>query len=98
LFGGPVSAIISVLLFTAAEVLAYNHSIELATYTYDYYYKVRVYGAVYFTTYRNITYWRIENVETGTTKWDEKRFNDGFSLPNTEMVKAGIGEYLLSIQ
>lgn len=98
LFGGPVSAIISVLLFTAAEVLMYDQAIELATYTYDYYYKVRVYGAVYFTTQRNITYWRIENVETGTTKWEEKRFNYGFSMANTEMVKAGIDEYLLSIQ
>lgn len=98
LFGGPVSAILSVLLFTAAEVLLYNQSIELATYTYDYYYKVRVYDTVHFTTQRNITYWRIENVETGTTKWEEKRFNYGFSMANTEMVKAGIDNYLLSIQ
>ena len=98
LFGGPVSAIASVLIFTAVEVLAYDQSIELATYTYDYHYKVRVHGKVYFTTQRNITYWRIENVETGTTKWDEKRFNYGFSMANTEMVTAGISEYLLSIQ
>lgn len=86
LFGGPVSAIVSVLIFTAVEVLAYDQSIELATYTYDYHYKVRVHGKVYFTTQRNVT------------KWDEKRFNYGFSMANTEMVTAGISEYLLSIQ
>lgn len=98
LFGGPVSAIISVLLFTTAEVLAYNQSVDLATYTYDYRYRVRVYGDIYFTTERNITYWRIDNVTEGTTKWDEKSFNYGFSMANSEMVKAGIDDYLVSIQ
>lgn len=98
LYGGPVSAIISILCFTAAEVLAYNQSVDLATYTYDYNYRVRVYGAVHFTTYRNVTYWRIDNVETGVTKWEEKSFNYGFSMANTEMVVAGIDNYLMSIQ
>lgn len=98
LFGGPVSAIISILLFTGAEVLAYNQSVDLATYTYDYRYRVRVYGAIHFTTERNITYWRIDNVTVGTTKWEEKSFNYGFSMANSEMVKTGIDNYLLSIQ
>ena len=98
LFGGPVSAILSILVFTAQEKLAYDQAIELATYTYDYHYKVRVYGTVSFTAERNITYWRIDNVETETTKWEEKRFNYGFSMANTEMVKFGIDEYLSSTQ
>lgn len=98
LFGGPVSAIISVLLFTAAEVLAYNQSVDLATYTYNYRYRVRVYGDIHFTTERNITYWRIDNVTEGTRKWEEKSFNYGFSMANSEMVKAGIDNYLVSIQ
>jgi hypothetical protein len=98
LFGGPVSAIIAVLLFTASEVLMYDQAIDLATYTYDYSYRVRVYGTIHFTTQRNITYWRIDNVTTGTTKWEEKSFNYGFSMANTEMAKAGIDNYLLSIQ
>lgn len=98
LYGGPVSAIITVLIFTAGEVLAYNQSIELATYTYDYSYRVRVYGTIYFTTQRNITYWRIDNVTEGTTKWEEKQFNYGFSMANTEMVKIGIDNYLLENQ
>lgn len=98
LFGAPVSAIISILIFTVAEVLAYNQSVDLATYTYNYRYRVRVYGNIHFTTERNITYWRIDNATTGTTKWDEKSFNSGFSLSNSEMVKTGIDNYLISIQ
>ena len=94
LFGGPVSAVIGILAFTAAEVLAYTQSVSLATYTYDYSYKVRVSGNVYYTAQRNITYWRIDNAETRTTKWEQKRFNYGFSMGNTEMVKIGIDKYL----
>ncbi len=97
LYGGPVSAVISVLLFAVGEVLMYNQSVELATYTYDYHYRVRVNGPVRFTTQRNITYWRIDNVTEGTTKWEQKRFNYGFSLMNSEMVKVGIDNYLETI-
>ena len=97
LFGGPVSAIISILIFTASEVLAYDQAIELATYTYMYHYRVRVMGEIHFSAERNITYWRIDNVQTNVTKWEEKSFNYGFSMANTEMVKFGIDNYLASL-
>jgi len=96
--GHPVALIISMLLFGAGEYLAYTQSIKLATYTYNYNYRVRVYGAIHYTAYRNITYWRIDNVTEGTTRWEQKRFNHGFSMANSEMVKLGIDNYLLSIQ
>lgn len=70
LFGAPISAVIGLLAFGANELLAYHQSVELETYTFDYSYKVRVNGDVYFTTGRNITYWRVENVTEGTTVWD----------------------------
>ena len=98
LFGGPVSAIIGLLIFTGSAVLSYNQSVELATYTFDYDYKVRVSGSIHFTTNRNITYWKIENTTENTVKWEQKRFNYGFSMANSEMVKAGVDNYLLSIQ
>lgn len=94
LAGGPVSAIISLLVFTTAEVLAYSQAIELATYTFHYDYEVLVYNEVYFTTYRNITYWRIDNVTEGTMKWERKRFNYGFGMANSEMVNTALANYI----
>lgn len=94
LFGGPVNAIIGILVFTGSEVLMYNQSVNLETYTFDYNYKVRVYGDEHFTTNRNITYWKISNTTTNATKWDQKSFNYGFSMNNGEMIKAGIDNYL----
>lgn len=98
LFGGPASAIIGILVFAAGEILAYNQSVELATHTFDYWYVVRVYGTIYFTTQRNVTYWRIDNVTTGTTKWEQKRFNYGFSMSNEELVTVGINNYIQTQQ
>lgn len=93
LFGGPVSAIISILTFVGIY-LEYNQSVELETFTFNYQYRVRVSGTIYFTTFRNITYWRIYNATTHKSTWEQKRFNDGFSPANFEMVKAGIDRYL----
>ena len=91
----PVAAIIGMLYFIGDTVLAYKQSIELATYTYDYNYIVRVKSKEYFSTVRNITYWQIYNKETERTAWEEKSFNYGYAMSNREMVKAGIDEYLL---
>ena len=41
-----------------------------------------------------MTYWKIENTTAGTTKWKLKSFNGGFGVSNTEMVKAGIDNYV----
>ena len=41
-----------------------------------------------------MTYWKIEITTTGTTKWELKSFNGGFGVSNTEMMKAGIDNYL----
>lgn len=98
LFGGPVSAIIGVLAFTAAEVLAYRQAIELETHTFDYHYKVNVYGDVHFTAQRNITYWKIENTTEQIVKWEQKYFNYGFSLPNSEMIYIAVNNYIVSTQ
>lgn len=86
--------LLAVLSFGAVEYLTYSQSVEVATYTYNYTYKVLVYGTEYYRTMRNITYWRVENPETKTTKWERKRFNDGCSLSNSEIVKIGIDNYL----
>lgn len=92
----PVAGIIGILQFTVESVLAYKQSVELATYTFNYNYIVRVHSKEYFSTVRNITYWRIDNVTEDKTEWVEKRFNYGYAMSNIEMVKAGIDEYLLS--
>ena len=94
LAGGPVSAIVSLLIFTSAEVLAYSQAVELATYTSHYDYEVLVYNEVHFTTYRNITYWRIDNVTEGTMKWEQKKFNYGFGMANSEMVNTALANYI----
>lgn len=91
--GTPASAIIGILVFTAQQILSYNQSVKLETYNFDYMYKVRVYGTVYFTSDRGITYWKINNTTTGTTKWEEKSYNYG-TVSNSEIVRAGIDNYL----
>lgn len=95
---GELSAIVGILTFTGGLYLSYDQAIELETYTFDYHYRVRVEGDVYFTAERNITYWRIANVTEGTLTYEEKSFNYGFSMANTEMVKFGIDAYLESTQ
>ena len=90
--GGPVQLVVSLLFFGGAEYLSYRASIELATYTFNYDYKVRVYGAVKYTAYRNITYWKV--TKGSDYAWEQKSFNHGFSMGNQEMVKVGIDNYL----
>ncbi len=98
MMGGPINAIISILAFAAQECLEYSQAIELATYTFDYWYNVRVNLQVCFTTTRNITYWKVENTTAGTQTWEQKSFNAGFAGPNEEIVITGIGNYLQSNQ
>ena len=94
LFGGPVSAIIGILIFTVGNVLAYAQAVKLETITFDYDYKVLVNGKDIFYTNRNITYWKIKNDTKNKVTWEQKSFNYGFSMSNYEMVKAGIDKYL----
>jgi len=62
--------------------------------TYHYLYRVRIKGEVWFSTYRNISYWTSYSDYSGTYKFKQKSFNHGFSQSNFEMVKAGIDKYL----
>ena len=94
LAGGPVSAVISVLAFTGALVLSYTQAVELETYTHHYFYRVRVEGEICFETERNITYWYVHNTQTGEDTWEEKRFNYGYTMGNSEMVSSAITYYL----
>ncbi len=98
LFGGPVSAVLSILAFTATQVLAYEQALELETNTFDYHYKVNVYGEVHFTAQRNITYWKIGNTTAGTVKWEEKSFNYGYTMANWQMIYSAVNNYLMSIR
>lgn len=88
-----VSAIIGLLVFTATGVLAYEQSVELETYTFDYHYQVTVNTTTYYTASRNITYWKLKNTETNVVKWEQKTFNHGFSMGNQEMIRMGIEAY-----
>ena len=94
--GGPAAAVISVLVFTASSVLAYAQAVRLETLTFNYSYRVRVNGTIYFTTYRNITYWKINNSTTGNSRYEQKSFNAGFSSNNAEMCRMGIDAYYAS--
>lgn len=91
--GNLVGAVLSILGLAANEYLNYNASIELATYTHDYGYKGTVDGVIYYTGHRNITYWRIDNVTTGTVKWEQKRFNYGYGGSNQDMIRATAEAY-----
>ena len=90
---GPASAIGKVLVFTIQQVLGYAQAAEAKTYRFDYKYRVRINGSIQFETNRNITYWKIYSPTTGKQSWDEKSFNGGFSMANTEMILAAIKNY-----
>ena len=79
-------------------ILAYEQALKVETHTFDYHYKVNVYGEVHFTAQRNITYWKLENTTDDIVKWEEKYFNYGFSLPNSEMIYIAINNYTVSEQ
>lgn len=89
--GGPVGVIVGLLVFGAGEYLAYTQSVKLDTYTFNYNYRVRVKGGVYFETIRNITYWKI--IKDGGVTYSQKRFNYGFSPNNGEMIIAALQNY-----
>ena len=96
LFFGPslVGFIVTALFFTAQGVIAYAQSIKLATFSFYYTYMVTIKYKSYYGAWRDMTYWKIENTTAGTTKWKLKSFNGGFGVSNTEMVKAGIDNYV----
>jgi len=92
-FGWPVAAIISILPFTVAGVLSYFNSLELATFEFNYTYQVTVDSVSYFTATRIKTYWRIDNITEGITKWELKSINSGFSMGNQELIRFGLEAY-----
>jgi hypothetical protein len=91
--GSLVFAIIGIIVFTAGEIVSYTQSIKLATYNFHYDYRVRIYGTIYFETFRGKLYWQIANLATGVTKWEYKSFNYGFSPNNGEMIAEAFYNY-----
>lgn len=93
---GIVGVIVNMVSWTAKQVVAYTQAVNLETYTFDYNYRVRVNGTIYYTANRNITYWYVENITNNDETWEQKSFNSGFSLDNGEMVLCGLDNYALS--
>lgn len=91
--GSLVFAAIGVIVFTASQIVAYTQSIKLATYNFHYDYRVRIYGSIYFDTFRGKLYWQIANIATGVSKWEYKGFNYGFSPNNGEMIEEAFYNY-----
>lgn len=89
-----IGLIVGLLFFTAQGILAYAQSIKLATFSFYYTYMVTIKYKSFYSAWRDKTYWKIENTTEGTTKWELKNFNGGFGVSNTEMIKAGIDNYL----
>ena len=89
-------ALLTMLVFTSSEYLAYRQALRVETYTFNYTYRVRVNGSIQLTSYRDITYWKSYNTTEKTTRWDEKSFNGGFGGSNSELVSQGIQNYVNS--
>ena len=85
--------IVGLLNFTVTGVLSYATSIELATYTFDYHYQVKVNNVCYFAPTRNITYWCVENSSENKKEWVQKNFNSGFSPNNQQMIRFAVEAY-----
>ena len=89
-------ALLTMLVFTSSEYLAYRQALRVETYTFNYTYRVRINGSIQLTSYRDITYWKSYNTTEKTTRWDEKSFNGGFGGSNSELVSQGIQNYVNS--
>ena len=89
-------ALLTMLVFTSSEYLAYRQALRVETYTFNYTYRVRVNGSIQLTSYRDTTYWKSYNTTEKTTRWDEKSFNGGFGGSNSELVSQGIQNYVNS--
>ncbi|MFF3926590.1 hypothetical protein [Paenibacillus lactis] len=94
--GAWTVAVITTLLITGSGALIDYFTGTFDYRTYNYLYKVRVYTQPWFETYRNISYWVSYNDATETLRYKQKSFNHGFSMANSEMVKAGIDNYMVA--
>jgi hypothetical protein len=93
--GGISTAVITGLLGASAGVLVDGFTGTVDCRTYNYKYRVRVAGRISFEPFRNITYW-VSTRDGCSPKFEQKSFNNGFSMNNHEMVKIGIDNYLES--
>ena len=75
-----------------SDVIDYDWSVQFEKRTYKWSYRVRLNsntGQIIYTAFRTKDYWKSYNEATGGSRYD-----DGFLLSNTEMIKAAIDSYL----
>lgn len=92
-----VGVVLGILQFAYNEYLDFNQSIKLETYTFNYDYRVRVNGTIYYDNgFRGKDYWLIYNTTTGTKKYDFK-YDSSPSVGGTnfDMIQTGIENYLM---
>lgn len=91
---GMTAAIVYSIFATASGVLIDYFRGEVDYRTYNYLYKVRVKTVPSFSTFRNVSYWVSYNDADETLRFTQKSFNNGFSMSNFELIKAGIDKYM----
>lgn len=95
--GSLAGIVISIMTFTYQQYCSMNQAIKLETYTFNYYYRVRVNGTIYYDNgFRGKDYWLIYNTTTGTKKYDFK-YDSSPSVGGTnfDMIQTGIENYLM---
>lgn len=94
---GGSSAVLSVLFFTAENVLAYSAATKLETLKFTYNYRVRIDSGnmgIYFTPQRVKTYWKATNSSAQKVNYTQKSSDGGNAGSNSDFVRAGIDNYL----
>ena len=82
-----------------SDVIDYDWSVQFEKRTYKWSYRVRLNsntGQIIYTAFRTKDYWKSYNEATGEAQFEYagSRYDDGFLLSNTEMIKAAIDSYL----
>ena len=92
-------SVASALVGAVVDVVTYDWSVKFEKRTYNWLYRVRINsntGQIIYSTYRTRDYWLAYNVATGEAEFDYagSRYDDGFLLSNSELIKAAIDSYL----
>ncbi len=90
---------VALALLDPAQSVVDAWSVEFEKRTYKWNYRVRLnsnMGEIIYTTYRTRDYWKSYNIATGVPIYEYagSRYDDGFLLANTELIKAAIDSYL----
>ncbi len=91
--------IVSELISPLVDTITYDYDLNFEKRTYKWSYRVRLNsntGSIIYTTYRTKDYWKAHRPDNGnaTFEYAGSRYDDGFMLANTELIKAAIDSYI----